>query len=209
VLEAIIPVWTALIGIVLFQERLQKTLVVSIVLGTTGVILLASDRGFHSAPLWPCLAILAAEISWSLGTVLTQRIPIPESKTMNAGWQMLLGGLMLFACSGMAGELRPFPTISWTAAGSIAYLIVAGSLIAFTAYVWLLRRFPAPVVASYAYVNPVIALAIGHWLGHEVIDSRVVLGSVLVLAGVLALMLPKAAQRDAKRANVNGSVRSG
>ena len=199
VFQALIPVWTALIGIVLFQERLQKTLVASIVLGITGVVLLASHQGFHGAPLWPCLAILGAEISWSLGTVLTQRLPLPESKTMNAGWQMLLGGSMLFVCSATAGELRPFPTLSWSAAGSILYLTVAGSLIAFTAYVWLLRRFPAPVVTSYAYVNPVIALALGHWLAQEVVDGRVVLGSALVLGGVLLLMLPKTVQQDAKQ----------
>lgn len=198
VLEAMIPVWTALIGIVLYQDRLQKALVFSIVLGITGVSLLASHQGFHRMPLWPCLAVLGAEISWSLGTVLTQRLAVPESKTMNAGWQMLLGGLMLFVFSGTVGELRPFPTITWSAAGSILYLIVAGSLIAFTAYVWLLGRFAAPVVASYAYVNPVIALALGHWLAHEVIDSRVVLGSALVLAGVLVLMLPKTVQRHAE-----------
>jgi drug/metabolite transporter (DMT)-like permease len=191
VLEAMIPVWTALMGILFFRQRVQKMLVVSIMLGIAGVSLLAFDKGFHRAPLGPCLAILGAEISWSLGTVLAQRLPLPESKTVNAGWQMLFGGIMLFTCSGVAGELRPFPTISWSAAGAIAYLIVAGSLIAFTAYIWLLGRFAAPVVASYAYVNPAVALALGHWLAHEVINGRVIMGSALVLGGVLVLMLPK------------------
>lgn len=199
VIEALMPVWTALFGIVLFHDRLKKSLVVSIVLGISGVSLLASDKGFHRVPFWPCMAVLGAEISWSLGTVLTQRLPLPESKTMNAGWQMMLGGLILFVCSGAAGELRPFPIINWSAAGSIAYLIVGGSLVAYTAYIWLLRRFDAPVVASYAYVNPVIALALGHLLAHEVIDSRVVIGSALVLVGVLVLMVPQILHRNVKQ----------
>ena len=177
VLVATVPAWTALIEIVFLRHRMQRTLAASIALGILGVCILAFHRGIHGAPLWPCLAILGAEIAWAVGTVLTKTLPLPKSKTMNAGLQMLLGGLMLLFSSAMAGELRPFPAISLSAAEAILYLVVAGSIIAFTAYVWLLQRFSATVVASNAYVNPVVALALGHWLAHEVIDGRVVLGS--------------------------------
>lgn len=189
VLVATIPVWMALIEIVLFRRaRMPPTLIAAICLGIAGVAILALRRGASQIPLLPCLAILGAEIGWSLGTVLSQTLRVPNSKVLTAGAQMALGGLMLLFFSLVAGEMTPWPHISATAGAALLYLIVAGSLIAFTAYIWLLGRMPATVVSSYAYVNPVVALAIGYWLGNEALNRGIILGTALVLVSVLLIL---------------------
>jgi drug/metabolite transporter (DMT)-like permease len=135
-----------------------------------------------------CVVVLCSDFAWSLGTVLTPTLALPRSKALSAGAQMMLGGLMLLACSVLARELPPWPHVSLRAAAALAYLIVAGSLIAFTAYQWLLGHVRATIVTSYAYVNPVVAILIGYWLGHEAMTVRIVVGSALALSSVVALV---------------------
>jgi drug/metabolite transporter (DMT)-like permease len=118
---------------------------------------------------------------------------LPPSKPLVAGAQMGLGGLMLLVLAGATGELYPLPHVSMQAGLAILYLTIAGSVIAFTAYLYLLAYLPATTVASYAYVNPVVALALGYWLGHETLDWRVFLGTGLVLAGVVLILRGKRA----------------
>jgi drug/metabolite transporter (DMT)-like permease len=190
VLVATIPVWTALLEVVVLKRRqLRWTLAVAIVLGLGGVATLAFDpSSAHDVNLLPCLAILGSEIAWSVGTIATTMMALPQSKPISAGAQMLTGGAMLMLSSLAIGEWSPRPHVSATAAAAIAYLIVAGSLVAFTAYQWLLTEMPTITVTSYAYVNPVIALMIGYWLGGETIDLRTVVGSTLILASTTALL---------------------
>jgi len=189
VLVATIPLWTTLLQIFVFKkQRMEWALLASIVLGVGGVMVLAIGRPGGEINLLACLAILGSEISWATGTILTTILDLPQSKLTSAGAQMWIGGAMLLVCSGLFGELHPLPHVSAKAAAAIAYLIVAGSLIAFTAYVWLLDRIPATTVTSYAYVNPVVALMIGHWLGSEALGGRTIVGSTLVLASVVTLL---------------------
>lgn len=189
VLVATIPLWMAVTEIVLFQRRrMPPQLIAAIGLGIAGVATLALRQGTGQIPLLPCLAILGAEIGWSVGTVLSQTAATPKSKVLTAGAQMALGGLMLLLFSLVAGEMTPWPHISARAGAALLYLIVAGSLIAFTAYIWLLGRMPATVVSSYAYVNPVVALATGYWLGNEAINRNIVMGTALVLISVLLIL---------------------
>ncbi len=198
VLVATIPVWTALFDVFVFKrERLQWQLIAALCLGFAGVSLLAFNTGSGRLNLLACLAILGAEISWSLGTVLSKSMALPASKLMSAGGQMLTGGLMLLLFSAVAGELHPLPQISLKAGLALVYLIIAGSLLAFTAYVWLLGRLSATTVSSYAYVNPVIALALGAWLGGEALTLRTLIGAALVLVSVL-LLLRRSSNKPAK-----------
>ena len=101
---------------------------------------------------------------------------------------MMTGGAMLMAAAVMFREVPPWPHFSLPAAWSLAYLIVAGSILAFTAYVWLLGKLPATKVASYAYVNPLVALLIGHWLGHEPLNLRIGFAATLILASVFLIL---------------------
>jgi len=120
------------------------------------------------------------------GAVLTRRMELPKSRPLTAGAAMMLGGAML-ALSGAFGELRRLPHFSMRAALALLYLIV-GSLVAFTAFVWLLAHMPATRVASRAYVNPIVAVALGYFAAGEPITMRMVVGSVLVLMSVFLIL---------------------
>ncbi len=187
VLVATIPIWTAVLQIcVLRKESFRWPLAGGILLGLAGVAVLAFDPS-ASLTLIPCLAVLVSEVSWSTGTVLSKILILPKNMLINSGAQMLLGGCMLLICSGLFGELRPLPHVSLRAGLAIFYLAVAGSIVAFTAYIWLLHRMRATAVTSYAYVNPVVALLLGHWFGNEALGVRTVFGAALVLLSVLAV----------------------
>ena len=148
VLVATIPIWTALLQVcVLRKELFRWSLVASIGLGLAGVAVLAFGPG-ASLALAPCLAVLVSEMSWSTGTVLSKVLVLPKNMPINSGAQMLLGGLMLLICSGLFGELNPLPHVTLHAGLAILYLAVAGSIVAFTAYVWLLHRMRATAVTS-------------------------------------------------------------
>jgi drug/metabolite transporter (DMT)-like permease len=196
VLVATIPVWTALLQIfILRKEHFRWALIVSIALGVGGVCVLALNAGGRTLLNIPaCFAILGAEISWSIGTVLSKVLRLPHSKALSAGAQMLLGGAMLLVGSALLGEMHPFPHVSLRAGLAIGYLIVAGSLVSFTAYIWLLGRMPPTIVTSYAYVNPVVALIVGHWLGNEELGLRTAVGAALILASVLVLTLKRSSK---------------
>jgi drug/metabolite transporter (DMT)-like permease len=188
VLVATVPVWVAAVEIFVFRRQAFRWLLVAaLAVGLGGVALMAFDGASGLSPL-PCLVILCSDLAWSLGTVLTPTLALPKSKALTAGAEMMLGGLMLLVSSALARELSPWPHVSPRAAAALAYLIVAGSLIAFTAYQWLLAHVPATIVTSYAYVNPVVAILIGYGLGHETLSLRIVLGSALVLSSVIALV---------------------
>jgi drug/metabolite transporter (DMT)-like permease len=181
--------WTALLEMFVFKgEPPRWTTLGAIALGLVGVAVLAFDPRGGGVNLLACLVVTAAQVSWSLGTALTTRMGLPKAHLLSAGAQMMTGGAMLLAFSVALGEVPPLPAISLRAAAAIAYLIVAGSLIAFTAYEWLLSQVAPTKVTSYAYVNPVVALVIGHELGGEAIGARTIAGAVLVLASTVTLL---------------------
>ena len=186
-LVATIPVWMALMEVfVLRQAKMRWQLMASFACGLGGVSLLTL-KGMDGASrsLWPYLVMVMSQLSWSIGTLVTKNMRMPSSKVVSSGAQMGLGGIMLLLVSAGAGELNPVPSISMQAMWAILYLTVAGSVIAFTAYVYLLGHFSATSVGSYAYVNPVVALALGYFFAHETLDWRVFAGTFLVLAGVV------------------------
>lgn len=101
---------------------------------------------------------------------------------------MLAGGSLLLSCSVLTGEFRPTPAADVPALLALVYLITAGSIAGFTAYTWLLGRMPATRVASYAYVNPVVALLLGHMFGDEEISGQTLWGSAVILVSVILLL---------------------
>ncbi len=194
VLAATVPILTLLSEVVLRQQRFRWMLLVSTLLGFCGVAILLLRGGGQSFSLIPCLAILAASIGWSLGSVLSRSMDLPKSRPLTAGVAMMLGGAVLLALSALFGELSPFPQIHSRAVVALVYLIVVGSLLAFTAYVWLLGHFSAGRLAGYAYVNPVVAVALGYFAAGEPVTARSLAGSALVLVSVfLILRAPKQA----------------
>ena len=188
VIEATLPITTVALEVFVFrQQPFRWRTLAAVVLGFCGVawLLIRNDQPF---PGLPCVVILAGGTAWSLGTVLTRSMPRPKSLPLAAGAQMMLGGAVLLALSQATGELHSFPHISLRAGLALSYLIVAGSLLGFTAYVWLLARMPATQVASHAYVNPLVAVALGYFVAGEALTMRMILASALVLASVLLIL---------------------
>jgi len=135
------------------------------------------------------IALIVAAIGWSIAAALTLKLPLPASKVMNSGAQMLAGGILLFLTSAALGEFRNFhpAVVSRAAWLSLLYLIVAGSIIAFTAYIWLIHHQSPTKVGTYAYVNPVIAVFLGYFFARESLGTRTVLGTLFVLISVIVI----------------------
>lgn len=189
VIEATLPVTTIALEVFVFrQQAFRLSLLGAVALGFGGIAWLLMRSGDEQVAAVPCLVILAGGIGWSLGAVLTRSMPRPRSVVLAGGAQMMLGGAVLLALSQLTGELNPFPHVTLRAALALSYLIVAGSLVAFTAYVWLLARMPATRVASHAYVNPVVAVAVGYFVAGEPLTPRMILASVLVVASVFLIL---------------------
>ena len=189
VLAATLPILTLILEmLILRQQRMRPMLAIATVLGFVGVAVLLIPDGRQHLAIVPCLAILAGATTWSLGSVLTRSMTLPKSRPVTAGASMMLGGAMLLALSAAFGEMHPFPHISLRALGALLYLIVFGSLLAFTAFVWLLAHMPATRVSSHAYVNPIVAVALGYFMAGEVITGRILAGTVLVLISVFLIL---------------------
>jgi drug/metabolite transporter (DMT)-like permease len=142
---------------------------------------------------WGVAALVLAGISWAAGSLWSRYHAKPESPWMNASLQMICGGVSLLALAWTSGEIKHFnlekvSTSSWLA---WLYLVVFGSLIAFSAYVWLLKATTPARLATYAYVNPVIAVLLGHWWLREPLGSRALWAAAVILAGVIITTLPK------------------
>jgi drug/metabolite transporter (DMT)-like permease len=174
VLAAALPIITLILEmLILRQQRMRPMLAVATILGFVGVAVLLIPSGKQHLALVPCLAILAGGTTWALGSVLSRSMNLPNSRPVTAGAAMMIGGAILLALSAGFGEMHPFPHISLRAVGALLYLIVFGSLLAFTAFVWLLAHMPATRVYSHAYVNPIVAVALGYFMAGEVITSRI------------------------------------
>ena len=189
VLEATLPLITMVLETLVFRRhRFHWRLLAAILLGFCGIgALMLPNAGQHFG-IVPCLAILAGATAWSLGSVLNRSLDLPQSGALTSGAAMVLGGGMLLILSAAFGELHPLPHVSLRAGLALGYLIVCGSLLGFTAFVWLLARMPATRVSSHAYVNPVVAVALGYFFAGESVTIRTLLGTALVLASVVLIL---------------------
>jgi drug/metabolite transporter (DMT)-like permease len=189
VLAATLPIITLVLEmIVLRQQQIRPMVVAATLVGFAGVAVLLLPNGRQHFGLLPCLAILAGATTWSLGSVLTRSMDLPKFRPLTAGAAMMLGGAALLAISAGFGEMHPLPHISLRGGLALLYLIVFGSLVAFTAFVWLLAHMPATRVASHAYVNPIVAVALGYFAAGEVVTMRMLAGTVLVLTSVFLIL---------------------
>ena len=206
VMMATIPVFMTLSEIFLLRtQRLTGRLVLALLVGIGGVaVLMSHSLNLGGAPIdrIGALALIIASISWSVASVLTRMLPLPTSKVMSSGAQMLAGGVLLAVTSAALGEFRgchPW-NVSRGAWLSLLYLIVAGSIIAFTAYVWLIHHESPTKVGTYAYVNPVVAVLVGYFLGGEALGLRTILGTLFVLISVIVITTTRATKPVAVRA---------
>jgi drug/metabolite transporter (DMT)-like permease len=201
VIAATIPVWILLAewwfaG----SERPTAKALAGIVLGIAGVILLMIPAGLRNTGFSvSALVLLLGCFFWSGGTVASRHLHLPRQLSMSSGLQMTWGGGFLLLLSAASGEFGKLPGLvqrwNWQLAFAMAYLIVLASIIAFSAYVWLIARDPTTRVASYAYVNPLIALLLGALLAHERPTPLQYAGAALVVAGVASTIAGKRVAR--------------
>jgi drug/metabolite transporter (DMT)-like permease len=193
VMMATIPVFTALSEILFLRtQRLTIRLALALLIGVGGVaVLMSHSLNLGGAPINTAgaVALIIAAMSWSVASALMRKLPLPPSKVMSSGTQMLAGGVLLALTAAALGEFHNFSpwTVSRGAWFSLLYLIVAGSIIAFTAYVWLIHHESPTKVGTYAYVNPIVAVLIGYFLGGETIGVRTIVGTLFVLVSVLMI----------------------
>jgi drug/metabolite transporter (DMT)-like permease len=193
VVMATTPVFIALLEIIFLRtQKLTVRLGLALAIGILGVAVLM-NRSFSLGEALidraGALTLLVASAAWSIATILTRRIPLPASKAMSAAAQMVTGGAMLFLLAAVSHEFSRFhvQTVSRNVWLALIYLTIAGSIVGFTAYVWLLHYESPTKVGTYAYVNPVVAVCLGYFFGGESIGARTLLGTLFVLLSVITI----------------------
>jgi drug/metabolite transporter (DMT)-like permease len=193
VMMATIPLFMALFEIVFLRtQKLTLRLAVALFIGLAGVAVLMShslNLGGGAIDTKAAAALIIGSLSWSLASILTRKLPLPKSKVMSSGAQMLAGGIMLTLAAALLGEFRRFhpQSVSREAWFALMYLIIAGSIIGFTAYVWLIHHESPTKVGTYAYVNPVVAVVLGYFVAGESLGVRTILGTLCVLISVIVI----------------------
>jgi drug/metabolite transporter (DMT)-like permease len=189
VLVASTPFWMVGIESLAGGERLTRRTVVGLSIGFSGILLLVwpdlvAAMSATSGWTWigGLIATQLACVGWSVGSTISKQRLHDTDPLVSAAGQMLAGGLVMLAVSGVLGE---YGRLTWTArsAAAVAYLFVAGSLVGFVAYTYALRHLPMSIVSLYPYVNPIVAVVLGTWLLHEPLTWRIVLAIAVILGG--------------------------
>jgi drug/metabolite transporter (DMT)-like permease len=186
---AIVPIWVVVLETWVFRVgKMPARGVLGLALGIAGMLTLlwpklASGTHLGRLELFGAGILIFASLSWALGSILSHRWTLSVDVFTSAAWQMLLGGLVNTTIAITTGQ---FARATWAAPAiwATAYLVVSGSLIGFTAYIWLLEHVPPPKVATYAYVNPIVAVFLGWLLLHETVDAYTLAGTVIIIGSV-------------------------
>ena len=191
---AAMPAWIMGLDWAFFSRQRPTTLtLLGIVVGFLGLFLLFNPFAHHDArqfPLWPVIIVVAGNICWAAGTLLVQRLPMPAQITSTAV-QMLAGGVFSYLVSlifepGAIHTVPLMPPEGWQA---YFYLVLIGSLVGYTSYSWLSKNAPPRLTATYAYINPIVALFLGWAIGHEAMTSLVGVSAGIVISGVVLMTL--------------------
>jgi drug/metabolite transporter (DMT)-like permease len=192
-LIAMMPLWVAVLGRVFFGEGLPRVAIAGVAIGLLGVGILVGPSAVAAEAFNPggVLVLLLSPVCWSLGSLFsTHRAQLPKDPLVATGGQMLAGAVVLITIAAVRGEYAGFrpEAVSAESLAAFAYLTVVGSLIAFTTYVWLLTKAPLPLIATYAYINPIVAVVLGAIVLQEPITPRTLAaGAVIIFAVALII----------------------
>lgn len=187
---ATLPLWVVMLARIRGTERhLSGRAMLGLVFGFAGVALLVGPEGLRQSGNADWLSagvVLLGSFLWAIGSIYTKHAKLPESSALSAAMQMMTGGTVLLLVGALAGETRQFhpAAVSGKSLAALAYLIVFGSIIAFSAFTWLMTATTASRVATYAYVNPVVAVFLGWALAGEPMGARTLAAAGVILAGV-------------------------
>jgi drug/metabolite transporter (DMT)-like permease len=193
VFVATAPLWMAIIDRVIFRRRLPALVIVGLVIGFGGVAFMIGSPGSGHISLFGAALALAAPLCWASGSVFTRHVKLPVRPLVAASMEMLWAGVLFGFLSVATGELGRvhWQGISRTSWLALLYLIVFGSLIGFSAYVWLLRSTPLSLVSTYAYVNPIVAVILGAIIAGEVLTPRILIAGSIILAAVALIVVAR------------------
>jgi drug/metabolite transporter (DMT)-like permease len=186
-LVATVPLWLTVLDFAMNRVRIRPPALAGLVCGLVGVGFLARPTGGSGRGI---VVILAASLAWALGTLLSRKLPMPSRSLLASAMQMLTGGVLLIAVSAASGELTGFSLsqVSGRSAWALLWLVGPGSILALSAYGIAVRDLPTPIVGTYAYVNPVIAVALAATLLNEKITTSMLIGGGLIIAGVAVVV---------------------
>ncbi|MEO8475715.1 MAG: EamA family transporter [Actinomycetota bacterium] len=209
---ALIPLWLAFFDRVIFRSApLGWRVVTGLAGGFLGaVVLIGSNASAGRAPLGGMLVAVCATLCWTAGSLYARTAPLPKGPLLGSGMQQLVGGGVILAVAVLAGELSGFSvsqvtTQSWL---GLVWLILAGSFVGFSCYLWLLRNVRTSLVSTYAYVNPIVAVTLGWIVLDEALNVRTLIAAVIVLASV-ALIVSAGGPARGPGDEVEGSVEAG
>jgi drug/metabolite transporter (DMT)-like permease len=196
------PMWMAIIDRLAFGQRLSGLGIAGLVIGFAGVVLLVGLPGSDRLDLRGLALCLAAPICWATGSVFARHLPLPKRPLLGSSIEMLsAGGLFLMISLAASEPQRVHPaSIPPHALVAVLYLVIFGSIVGFTAYAWLLRNAPLPLVSTYAYVNPVVAVILGAIVLHETVGLRTLLAGAVIVAGVVLILTARLRSQPAPRA---------
>jgi drug/metabolite transporter (DMT)-like permease len=202
-LIASVPLWIVVLRSTVGRERIARRTLVGVAVGFAGLalLLLPGSRPAEATAGGVALVLLAAFL-WATGTFLSPRVPMPPDLLVSTAWQMIFGGTVLLVCAVLAGEpgdLHLADAATKSVLGFV-WLVTAGSWVAFTAYAWLVQNAPVSQVATYAYVNPLVAVVLGWAILDETISVGTIAGAALVVASVAAIVSRESARRTSPAA---------
>jgi drug/metabolite transporter (DMT)-like permease len=191
VVIATVPIWLSVFDALLTRRMPSMLAIGGLLVGLLGVaILLLPSSGLDALNPAGIGILVVATVCWAAGSLYARRGPLPSNQLLGTGMEQIAGGLALLLAAAAVGELGQFHPAAVTGASllGLAFLIVFGSLAAFTAYVWLLNHVAVTTVATYAYVNPVVAVALGVAFRGETMTPRTLLAAGLIIGAVIAMV---------------------
>jgi drug/metabolite transporter (DMT)-like permease len=191
VLVATVPIWLAVIDASLTRRRPSGLVIGGLLAGIVGVaVLLVPVEGFADLDPIGVLLVVAGAICWASGSLYARRAPLPRSGLLATGMEMVAGGVALVLAGTLLGEIgrTNVDTFSVRSLLAFGYLVVFGSIVAFTAYTWLLANVSVATVGTYAYVNPIVAVALGAVFLSEPITPRTLIATVIIIGAVIAMV---------------------
>jgi drug/metabolite transporter (DMT)-like permease len=184
------PMFILVLGWMMGHQKISLLSALGLGLGVVGVAMLTgAELTVKGSSLLGLLAVLLGSLSWSLGVVLSPRLKLPSDALGRTALPTICGAAMLLIAAGVTGEFQHthWSSITLRSVFGLGYLITFGSVVAFTAYTWLLQRVPPALVATHTYANPVVAVILGWLLAHEPLSMRVVLASVAILGAIVLI----------------------
>ena len=185
---ALYPLSVVILERVFFKSRGINTLtIIGLILGIGGTFIVFYENAFSSHPegFWFGVALsVSAMLAWSVGTMVIVRNALQMNPYYATGWQMLISSFLLFIFAEITQQEIPFKAISWKAWGAIGYLVIVGSLISFAAFIYSMKKLPAAISSLYAYINPLVAMLVAHWVLGEKLTINILWGALVTLLGV-------------------------